>query len=531
MRFLKVFALLVAVLIMYGCSSSGNTPIATNHDNAGVDLASVFNIELASDVSVDETSWQAALSGQLVPDGQGGFFVEESRDSQWIIDATSFIRGAGAFSIEILNVAGNLFEIDLTLENQTSLIVYDVRIIFNQIGASKVVNPDSYTAMYSSQISPYISFAKTDVYRMFPIGPGVTDTQPLFLEYNGGSVGFTIIVSMPDFCDEPYEIHDINLMGQLNDEDGGWASLSCKVEDHQWDLEYVAADLTLFVGMPKYMVANPEEPDNFEVYFENELLVDGGVSYPIWIATKSFGSPVVCYNLVQIPVEGGVDPPIVTITTPAVDPFSTSDRFTIIAGTIENFDGDEATIEVNGDAQVIAVDSGTFNDEVVLFVGPNEVKVIANGPGGIGMDTVHINCTATSADLWVRLTWDKDNTDVDLYTTEPGGFTCWYADKVSPHTGAQLDLDDTSGYGPEHYYLSAAEGHTLLHGTYEIDVHYYSDHGTSQTVVSKILIYKEDDYYGEWSHIMSKSNPWENGPANRRTGKASWWDNVADIDL
>ncbi len=531
MRFLKVFALLVVVLIMFGCSSSGDSPVTTNQDNAGIDLTSVFDSESACNISEEETGWQNAFTGQFVPDGQGGFNIVETRDPQVNIDATSFIRSAGVFSINILNIAGNLFEIDLTIENPTSWMIFDVRIIFNKIGASKIQNPDSYTKLFSSSISPYIAFAKSDINRMFPVGPGATDTQRLFLEYNGGNVGYTIAVSMPIFCEEPYEIHNVNLIGQLNDEDGGWASLSCIVEDHQWDLQFVGADLTRFVGSPKYMVANPEKPDNFEVYFENELLAEGGVSYPTWIATKSYGSHLLCYSLINIPVEGGVDPPIVTITTPAEDPFTTPDRFTIVAGTIENFDGDEATIEVNGNPQVIAVDSGTFTDEVVLLVGENEVTVIAEGPGGIGMDSVTINCTATSANLWIRLTWDQNNTDVDLYTTEPGGFTCWYADQISPDTGARLDLDDVTGYGPEHYYLSADEGHTLLYGTYEIDVHYYSDHGTGLTVISTILVYKDDIYFGEWSHIMPHSNFLEKGPANRRTGKASWWDNVADIDF
>ncbi len=531
MRFLKVFVLLAAVLIMFGCSSSGDSPVSTNHDGAGIDLVSVFDPETACNVSTDETGWQTAFTGQLVPDGQGGFNVVENRDPMANINATSFILGAGAFTVDILGVVDNLFEIDLTIENPTSWMVYDVRIIFNNIGASKVQNPDSYTTLYSSTISPYLAFGKSDPNRMFPVGPGATDTRRLFLEYNGGNVGYAIAVTMPFFCEEPYEIHNINLLGQLNDEDGGWASLSCVVEDHQWDLEVIGADLTLFVGTPKYMVTDPEHPDNFEVYFENELLAEGGISYPTWIGAKSYGSPLWCYNLVQIPVEGGVDPPLVTITTPSEDPFTTSNRFTTIAGTIENFDGDEATIEVNGDPQVIAVSSGTFNDEVVLLVGDNIVKVIAEGPGGIGVDSVTINCTAMSANLWVRLTWDQNNTDVDLYTTEPAGFTCWYADKVSPDTGARLDLDDVSGYGPEHYYLSVDEGHTLIPGTYEIDVHYYSDHGTGLAVVSNVLIYKDDVYFGEWSHIQATSRPGEAGPSNRRTGKVSWWDNVADIDM
>jgi len=284
-----------------------------------------------------------------------------------------------------------------------------------------------------------------------------------------------------------------------------------------------------------YMVPNPEAPDDFEVIFSNSKLAHGG-KYIVWVASKSDGSAALCYNCIEVTVEGGLDPPVVTITTPDTDPYETTERFTTVAGTVTNadgspFSGTTAKIDVNGDEQTIPVDAGTFTNVVVLNVGDNFVKVSAENEDGIGVDSVNIKCTALSANLWVRLTWDKDYSDIDMYITEPSGETCWYAHKKSTGTKAEIDVDDVDGYGPEHYYLSTAEGHTLLPGVYQIDVQYYYFHNQTEPNLATILVYKADEYYGEWSHIMAYDSPQDAGPQHRRTGLRTWWDNVANISM
>jgi hypothetical protein len=74
-----------------------------------------------------------------------------------------------------------------------------------------------------------------------------------------------------------------------------------------------------------------------------------------------------------------------------------------------------------------------------------------------------------SGAMQVNLTWDTNNTDVDLYVTEPNGNTIYYA-RSSSSTGGQLDRDDTNGYGPENiYWLQEAPD-----GDYKVSVNYYS---------------------------------------------------------
>ncbi|MBE7465554.1 MAG: hypothetical protein HS116_18920 [Planctomycetes bacterium] len=70
-------------------------------------------------------------------------------------------------------------------------------------------------------------------------------------------------------------------------------------------------------------------------------------------------------------------------------------------------------------------------------------------------------------DLVAVLTWDTDETDIDLHVTEPGKHEVSYREKTS-WRGGMLDHDDTDGRGPETYVLKRAGP-----GAYRIWVKYY----------------------------------------------------------
>ena len=69
--------------------------------------------------------------------------------------------------------------------------------------------------------------------------------------------------------------------------------------------------------------------------------------------------------------------------------------------------------------------------------------------------------------LRVVLSWDSDNTDLDLHVVSPDGSHVFYGDRVSPNGGA-LDVDVTTGFGPE---IFATQ--TPLVGLYHVYVNYY----------------------------------------------------------
>lgn len=72
-------------------------------------------------------------------------------------------------------------------------------------------------------------------------------------------------------------------------------------------------------------------------------------------------------------------------------------------------------------------------------------------------------------DLRVVLSWDSDNTDIDLWVTDPNGEKTFYS---SPHSyqGGWLSHDCTGGYGPEEFILREAKP-----GKYKVEANFYGD--------------------------------------------------------
>ena len=86
---------------------------------------------------------------------------------------------------------------------------------------------------------------------------------------------------------------------------------------------------------------------------------------------------------------------------------------------------------------------------------------------------------STQAVILVTLTWNTDNTDLDLYTIDPTGDYSSYNHRTTADGGV-LDNDNTYGFGPEHWTLSGVN--TVRWGEdYKLRVHYYSDYQACTT--------------------------------------------------
>ncbi|MFM2069612.1 MAG: hypothetical protein RLZZ584_4521 [Pseudomonadota bacterium] len=73
----------------------------------------------------------------------------------------------------------------------------------------------------------------------------------------------------------------------------------------------------------------------------------------------------------------------------------------------------------------------------------------------------------TPVRLRVVLSWDSDSTDLDLHVVSPDGEHVYYGHRVAGN-GAALDVDVTTGYGPEIYASPAPPG-----GIHHVYVNYY----------------------------------------------------------
>ena len=84
------------------------------------------------------------------------------------------------------------------------------------------------------------------------------------------------------------------------------------------------------------------------------------------------------------------------------------------------------------------------------------------------------------ADLVVVITWNTDNSDVDLHVVEPSGEDCYYANR---HTrlGGDLTQDVTQGYGPEMYVMRKAAP-----GRYQVRAHYFAQQRNRASARTKV---------------------------------------------
>jgi hypothetical protein len=78
-------------------------------------------------------------------------------------------------------------------------------------------------------------------------------------------------------------------------------------------------------------------------------------------------------------------------------------------------------------------------------------------------------------ELRVVLTWDADETDIDLWVTDPNGEKACYANPLT-YQGGRMSRDFRNGYGPEEFSLRQARP-----GQYTVEANYY---GNSQQIIA-----------------------------------------------
>ena len=153
-----------------------------------------------------------------------------------------------------------------------------------------------------------------------------------------------------------------------------------------------------------------------------------------------------------------------------------------IAGAVK---GKPATLVVNGMAMPMEVgEDGSYARPYGFGSGSNSVEVRSpDGKSRARTQFVDSYQGKTQARLRVVLSWDSAGTDLDLHVVTPDGGHAWYGNRVLKDGGA-LDVDVTTGYGPE-IFSSAAP----VKGNYHVYVNYYgSGQNTSVLTVARLSI-------------------------------------------
>ena len=110
-----------------------------------------------------------------------------------------------------------------------------------------------------------------------------------------------------------------------------------------------------------------------------------------------------------------------------------------------------AQLIVNGVAMPLRIDgNGNFSRPYTFGSGANSVEVRSNEGERRQVSFVDSYGGRPQVKLRIVLSWDTDGNDLDLHVVSPDGQHVFYGARTANNGGA-LDVDVTTGYGPEIY--------------------------------------------------------------------------------
>jgi uncharacterized protein YfaP (DUF2135 family) len=92
------------------------------------------------------------------------------------------------------------------------------------------------------------------------------------------------------------------------------------------------------------------------------------------------------------------------------------------------------------------------------------------------------------------MSWDADETDIDLHVLEPNGEEAYYGHRRTSE-GGFVSEDVTTGYGPEEYLKKKVKA-----GSYKILANYFASHQTALTGATTVTA----TIYTDWGTANEK---------------------------
>lgn len=100
-------------------------------------------------------------------------------------------------------------------------------------------------------------------------------------------------------------------------------------------------------------------------------------------------------------------------------------------------------------------------------------QLIANHGSKLDLNKINHKIIAElPVNIRVVINWNKDDTDIDLWVTDPNNERCYYSHKETT-IGGRLSDDFTGGFGPEQFLLKKA-----VKGKYKIQTNFYGEQQT-----------------------------------------------------
>ncbi len=138
---------------------------------------------------------------------------------------------------------------------------------------------------------------------------------------------------------------------------------------------------------------------------------------------------------------------------------------------------------VNGIPMPLKVEQGKFSRPYSFGSGSNNIEIrSSNGETRSSVQFYEAYSGITQSRIRIILSWDTDKTDLDLHVVTPDGEHCYYSNRVLKN-GSALDVDVTTGYGPEIFATPAPQN-----GTYLILVNYYGSRTKEDLTTANLTV-------------------------------------------
>jgi len=214
------------------------------------------------------------------------------------------------------------------------------------------------------------------------------------------------------------------------------------------------------------------------------------------------------YEILEVP---SYPTPTFYINSPEDGEIIDDDHF-FLSGYVNDYLGNYAILNINGDEQTIEVDGfGDFHQYINVYDEVNEFFLRAtNSFGNTGIsDDITVYAGTGERELTIEITWNTDATDLDLHIWDPFDNYCFYGDIYGIPNGA-LQIDD-NGYGPEIFLQQP-----ISIGTYRVKAHFYDgyDESNPTSAIVEIRLDGTSYFYGPYEFTGDGDE------------QGAWWDVV-----
>ncbi len=143
----------------------------------------------------------------------------------------------------------------------------------------------------------------------------------------------------------------------------------------------------------------------------------------------------------------------------------------------------------------IPVGTQTLTFTIAGFVIPDyQVNVIEDRLTSVPESAIIANPALSPDEIRIVLTWGADPRDLDSHLMTPSGHHIYYASRNPVGAGANLDYDDTTGYGPETITITE-----MQEGRYRYFVHRFSGQGTLAGSGAQVRVFDDSGLIGTYT--------------------------------